>query len=75
LRTRKKENGLRNYRDCVESQHIRFQSNKFIAFQPVTPEEIKFRSARTRREAISEVESKNLMEPDRMKVIENLQAY
>jgi hypothetical protein len=43
----------------------------------VTPEEIKLRSARTKAEAIynpTEVESKDLLEPKRMKVVENLQS-
>jgi hypothetical protein len=50
----------------------------FYGEKPVTPEEIKFRSARTRSEASyspTEVESKDLMEPERMKAIKNLQAY
>jgi hypothetical protein len=44
----------------------------------VTLEEIKLRSARTRVEATyspSEAESKDLLEPERMKVVENLQSY
>jgi hypothetical protein len=46
--------------------------------EPVTPEEIKFQSARIRLVAISspiEVESKDLLEPERMRVIKNLHAY
>jgi hypothetical protein len=46
--------------------------------EPVTSEEIKFWSARTRLEAIyspTEAESKDLVEPERMKVVVNLQAY
>jgi hypothetical protein len=46
--------------------------------QPVTPKEIKLRNARTRAEAIhnpTEVESKDLLEPQHMRVIENLQSY
>jgi hypothetical protein len=46
--------------------------------EPVTPEEIKFHSFRTRSEAIhnpTEVESKDLLEPERMKMVENLQSY
>jgi hypothetical protein len=50
----------------------------FYREEPVTLEEIKFRSARTRSEAVyspTEAESKVLMETERMKVIKNLQAY
>jgi hypothetical protein len=46
--------------------------------EPVTAEEIKLRSARTRTEATyspSEAESKDLLEPERMKAVENLQCY
>jgi hypothetical protein len=46
--------------------------------EPVTLEEIKLRSARTSTEATyspSEAESKDLLEPERMKVVENLQCY
>jgi hypothetical protein len=46
--------------------------------EPVTLEEIKFHSARTRAEATyspTEVKSKDLLEPERMKVIKNLQSY
>jgi hypothetical protein len=46
--------------------------------EPVTPEEIKLRGARTRTEATnspSEAESKDLLEPESMKAIENLQCY
>jgi hypothetical protein len=46
--------------------------------EPVTLEEIKLRNARTRAEAIFspiEVESKDLLEPECMKVVENLQSY
>jgi hypothetical protein len=49
-----------------------------FAEEPVTPEEIKFQSARIRLVAISspiEVESKDLLEPKRMRVIKNLHAY
>jgi hypothetical protein len=45
---------------------------------PVTPKEIKLCSARTKAEAIyspTEVESKFLLEPERMKAVENLQSY
>jgi hypothetical protein len=44
----------------------------------VTPEEIKLRSARIKAEAIynpTEAESKDLLEPEHMKVAENLQSY
>jgi hypothetical protein len=43
--------------------------------EPITPEEIKLHSARTRTEATyspSEAESKDLLEPECMKAIENL---
>jgi hypothetical protein len=46
--------------------------------EPVTPEEIKLRSTRTNTEEIyspTEAESKDLLEPERMKVIENLGSY
>jgi hypothetical protein len=46
--------------------------------EPVTPEEIKLRSARTRTEATyspSEAESKDLLESEHMKAVENLQCY
>jgi hypothetical protein len=65
----------------MESQHIVCRATIFLPFKlfygekPVTPEEIKFRSARTRSEASyspTEVESKDLMEPERMKAIKNL---
>jgi hypothetical protein len=44
---------------------------------PVTPEEIKLRSARTRPEAIyspTEAESKDLLEPEQIKAVKNLQS-
>jgi hypothetical protein len=44
---------------------------------PVTPEDIKFRSTRTKTEAIyspSEAESKDLLELEHMKAVENLQS-
>jgi hypothetical protein len=44
----------------------------------VTPEEIKLRNARTKAEATyspTEVESKDLLEPERMKAVKNLQSY
>jgi hypothetical protein len=46
--------------------------------EPVTPEEIKHQSTRTRSEATYspiEAESKDLVEPERMKAVENLQSY
>jgi hypothetical protein len=46
--------------------------------EPVTPEEIKLRSTRTRAQAIfspNEAESKDLLEPERMKAVENLESY
>jgi hypothetical protein len=46
--------------------------------EPITPEEIKLRNARTRTKATyspSNVESKDLLEPERMKAMENLQCY
>jgi hypothetical protein len=46
--------------------------------EPVTLEEIKLCSARTKAEAIyspTEAESKDLLEPEHMKVVENLQSY
>jgi hypothetical protein len=60
------------------------RATKFTPFrllygkESVTPEEIKLHSARTRAEAIqnpTEAESKDLLEPERMKAIENLQSY
>jgi transposase InsO family protein len=60
------------------------RATKFTPFkllsgeEPVTPEEIKLRSARTKMEATyspSEAESKDLLEPERMKAVENLQSY
>jgi hypothetical protein len=49
-----------------------------VVVRPVTLEEIKLHSARTRTEAIdspNKVESKDLLEPERMKAVENLQSY
>jgi hypothetical protein len=46
--------------------------------EPVTPEEIKLRSARTNTEAIyspTKVESKDQLEPQCIKAVENLQSY
>jgi hypothetical protein len=43
--------------------------------EPITPKEIKLRSARTKAEAIYspiEAELKDLLEPEHMKVFENL---
>jgi hypothetical protein len=43
--------------------------------EPVTPEEIKLCNARTKPEAVydpTEAESKDLLEPERMKAVENL---
>jgi hypothetical protein len=68
----------------MESQHFHQQSDKIHPFkllygeEPVTLEEIKFCSARTRGETTyspTEVESKDLLEPKCMKAIENLQSY
>jgi hypothetical protein len=61
-----------------------FIATKFTPFMllygeyPVTPEEIKLRSARTKTEATyspSEAESKDLLEPEHMKAVKNLQSY
>jgi hypothetical protein len=61
-----------------------YRATKFTLFkllygeEPVTPEEIKLRSARTRAEATyspTKAESKDLLEPERMKAVENLQSY
>jgi hypothetical protein len=46
--------------------------------EPVTPKEIKLRSARTKAETIhnpTKAESKDLLEPERMKAVDNLQSY
>jgi hypothetical protein len=46
--------------------------------EPVTPVEIKLCSARTKMKAMyspSEAKSKDLIEPEHMKVVENLQSY
>jgi hypothetical protein len=46
--------------------------------EPVTPKEIKLCSARTNAKAVyspTEAESKDLLEPKRMKAVENLQSY
>jgi hypothetical protein len=60
------------------------RATKFTPFkllyreEPVTPEEIKLCSPRTKIEATyssSEAESKDLLEPERMKTVENLQSY
>jgi hypothetical protein len=61
-----------------------YRETKFTPFkllygeEPVTPEEIKLRSARTNTEAIyspTEAESKDQLEPQCIKVVENLQSY
>jgi hypothetical protein len=60
------------------------RATKFTPFrlsyaeEPVTPEEIKLLSARTKAVAIYspiEAESKDLLELERVKVVENLQSY
>jgi hypothetical protein len=60
------------------------RAKKFTPFkllygeEPVTPEEIKLHNARTNTEAIyspTEAESKDLLEPERMKAVKNLQSY
>jgi hypothetical protein len=60
------------------------RATKFTPFkllyleEPVTPEEIKLHGVRTKVEAINspiETESKDLLEAERMKVVENLQSY
>jgi hypothetical protein len=60
------------------------KATKFTPFkllygeESVTPEEIKLRSARTRAEVTYnpiEVESKDLLEPEHMKAVDNLQSY
>jgi hypothetical protein len=46
--------------------------------EPITPEEIKIRGARTKAEATyspAEAESKDFLEPECMKSVENLQSY
>jgi hypothetical protein len=50
----------------------------FYGEEIVTPEEIKLHSARTKAEAIYspvEAKSKDLLEPECMKAVENLQSY
>jgi hypothetical protein len=60
------------------------RATKFTPFKllygedPVTLEEIKLCSARTKVEAVyspTKTESKDLLEPERMKAIKNLQSY
>jgi hypothetical protein len=60
------------------------RTTKFTPFkllygeEPVTTEEIKLRNSRTKTEATyspTEAESKDLLEPERMKAVENLQFY
>jgi hypothetical protein len=69
---------------CVEPQHIRLQSNKLHTFrqlygeEPVRPEDIKFRSTRTRPEAVyspTKAKPKDLIELERIKADENQHAY
>jgi hypothetical protein len=46
--------------------------------EPITPEEIKLRSTRTKTMVIyspREAESKDLLEPEHMMAVENLQSY
>jgi hypothetical protein len=46
--------------------------------EPITPEDIKFRSARTRTKTTynpTKAESKDLLELEHMKAVENLQSY
>jgi hypothetical protein len=46
--------------------------------EPITPDEIKLCSARTKTEATyspSEAKSKDLLEPEHMKAVKNLQSY
>jgi hypothetical protein len=61
-----------------------YRATKFTPFkllygeEPVTPEEIKLYNVRTKAKAIynpTEAESKDLLEPERMKAVENLQSY
>jgi hypothetical protein len=47
-----REMGRGTAKGCMESQHIHFQSNKFHDFEVVTLYEIKFRSTRTKPEAM-----------------------
>jgi hypothetical protein len=60
------------------------RATKFTPFkllygeEPITPEEIKLHIARTNAEAVyspTKAESKDLLEPERMKVVKNLQSY
>jgi hypothetical protein len=60
------------------------RAKKFTPFkllyeeESVTPEEIKLRNVRTNTDAIyspTEDESKDLLEPERMKAVKNLQSY
>jgi hypothetical protein len=68
----------------MEPQYLCLQSNKIQPFkllygeEPVTLEEINLCSAGTRTEATyspNEAKSKDLLEPEHMKAVENLQAY
>jgi hypothetical protein len=76
--------GRRVTESSMEPQHLICRATKFTPFKLlygeglVTPEEIKLLSARTNVEAVNsptEVESKDLLEPERMKAVENLQSY
>jgi hypothetical protein len=60
------------------------RATKFTPFkllygeEPITPDEIKLCSARTKTEATyspSEAKSKDLLEPEHMKAVKNLQSY
>jgi hypothetical protein len=77
----KRQMGMRIAESCMEPQHFCLQSDEIHPFQllygegPVTPEDIKFHSTRTRMEATyspNEAKSKNLLEPECMKALENL---
>jgi hypothetical protein len=61
------------------SRAINFTPFKLLyGEEPVTPKEIKLYSVRTRSEAIyspTEAESKDLLEPEQMNAVENLQSY
>jgi hypothetical protein len=68
----------------MEPQYFHLQSYEIHPFkllygeELVTPEEIKLHNARTKLEATyspSEAESKDLLEPERMKVVKNFQSY
>jgi hypothetical protein len=68
----------------MEPQYIHLQKDEIHPFQVVVwrrasnPREIRLRSVRTRTEATyspNKVESKDLLEQECMKAVENLQAY